>query len=166
MVSQGRRRRRLIAVLTCVRVSWLIYGKCSELYLLGRRKKTNVCCYYYHYFHFTDGEVEAPMCVHAKLLQSYPTLCDPMDCGLLGSSVHGFSRQEYWSGLPCPSPADLPNPGITFTSLKSPALAGGFFTTTATTHRDIQLCIRTPSGGRLNQDSTPDTESGAQTLTP
>ena len=40
----------------------------------------------------------------------------------------GFSRQEYWTGLPCPSPADLPNPGIEPTSLMFPALAGGFFT--------------------------------------
>ena len=37
-----------------------------------------------------------------------------------------FSRQEYWSGLPFPSPRDLPNPGI---EPMSPALAGGFFTT-------------------------------------
>ena len=44
----------------------------------------------------------------------------------------GFSRQEYWSGLPCPPPADLPDPGIEPTSLMSPALAGGFFTTGAT----------------------------------
>ena len=40
-----------------------------------------------------------------------------------------FSRQEYKSGLPCPSSQDLPNPGIKPTSLVSPALAGGFFTT-------------------------------------
>ena len=39
-----------------------------------------------------------------------------------------FSRQEYWSGLPFPSPGDLPNPGIEPTSLASPALAGRFFT--------------------------------------
>ena len=44
----------------------------------------------------------------------------------------GFSRQEYWSGLPCPSPGDLPDPGIEPLSLKSPELAGRFFTTTAT----------------------------------
>ena len=43
-----------------------------------------------------------------------------------------FSRQEYWSGLPCPSPEDLPDPGIEPASLTSPALAGGFFTTSAT----------------------------------
>ena len=37
----------------------------------------------------------------------------------------GFLRQEYWSGLPCPSPGDLPDPGY---EPLSPALAGGFFT--------------------------------------
>ena len=39
-----------------------------------------------------------------------------------------FSRQEYWSGLPCPPQGDLPNPGIEPVSLTSLALAGGFFT--------------------------------------
>ena len=43
----------------------------------------------------------------------------------------GFSRQEYWTGLPCPPPGDLPDPGIEPASLMSPALAGGFFTTSA-----------------------------------
>ena len=42
-----------------------------------------------------------------------------------------FSRQEYWGGLPFPTPGDLPNPGIEPTSLVSPALAGRFFTTSA-----------------------------------
>ena len=40
-----------------------------------------------------------------------------------------FSRQEYWSGFPFPSPGDLPDPGIELTSLVSPALAARFFTT-------------------------------------
>ena len=40
----------------------------------------------------------------------------------------GFSRQEYWSGLPCPS-LDLPNPGIEPMCLISPVLSGRFFTT-------------------------------------
>ena len=44
----------------------------------------------------------------------------------------GFSRQEYWSGLPCPPPGDLPHPGIESLSLMSPALTGKFFTTSAT----------------------------------
>jgi len=43
----------------------------------------------------------------------------------------GLSRQEYWRELPCPSPGDLPDPGIEPASLMSPALAGGFFTTSA-----------------------------------
>ena len=58
--------------------------------------------------------------MHAHSLQSGPTLCNPMDCSLPGSSVDGgFSRQEYWSGLPCPPPGDLPDPGI---EPESPAL--------------------------------------------
>ena len=44
----------------------------------------------------------------------------------------GFSRQEYWSGLPCPPPGDLPAPGKEPVSLTSPALAGRFFTTSTT----------------------------------
>ena len=44
----------------------------------------------------------------------------------------GFSRQEYRSGLPCPSPGDLPDSGIERMSLNSPALAGRFFTASAT----------------------------------
>ena len=41
----------------------------------------------------------------------------------------GFPRQEYWSGLPFPSPRDLPDPGIEPRSPVAPTLAGGFFTT-------------------------------------
>ena len=44
----------------------------------------------------------------------------------------GFFRQEYWSGLPCPPPGYVCNPGIEPASLMSPALAVGFFTTSAT----------------------------------
>ena len=48
---------------------------------------------------------------HTRLVaQSCSTLFDPMDCSLPGSSVLE-SRQEYWSGLPCPPPGDLPDPG-------------------------------------------------------
>ena len=56
----------------------------------------------------------------SEVAQSCPTLCYPMD-----SSLHqdppsmGFSRQEYWSGLPFPSPGNLPDPGI---EPRSPAL--------------------------------------------
>ena len=59
-------------------------------------------------------------CGLCLVAQSCPTLCDPMDYSLPGSSVHGeFSRQEYWSGLPHPPPGDLPNPGI---QSRSPSL--------------------------------------------
>ena len=70
-----------------------------------------------------ESDMTYRMCMLAKLLQSCPTLCNP---------CMGFSRQEHWSGLPCPSPGDLPYPKIKPMSLKSPALAGGFFTTRTT----------------------------------
>ena len=71
----------------------------------------------------------------------------------------GFSRQEYWSGLPCPPPGDLPNPGIKSASLWSLALAGRFFTTSATwealhplsislTHISLGLISGNPSSWR------------------
>ena len=45
--------------------------------------------------------------------QSCPTLCDPMDCSLSGSSVHGILQSKnYWSELPCPPPGDLPQSRI------------------------------------------------------
>ena len=56
------------------------------------------------------------MCEHA---QSCLTLCNPTNCSLSGSLSMGFSRQEYWSGLPFPSPGDHPDPGI---KPRSPAL--------------------------------------------
>ena len=56
-----------------------------------------------------------PFCVLSHF-SCVPTLCNPMDCSPLSM---GFSRQEYWSRLPCPPPGDLPNPGI---EPRSPAL--------------------------------------------
>ena len=53
-----------------------------------------------------------------------------------------FSRQEYWSGLPFPPPGDLPYLGIKPASLTSPALAGGFFTTSATWEALLSHYIR------------------------
>ena len=55
--------------------------------------------------------------------------CDPMDCNLPASSVHGFSRREYWSGLPFPIPGDFPDPDIKHEFLVFLALEGGFFIT-------------------------------------
>ena len=59
-------------------------------------------------------------CVHEAQLG--PALCDPMDCSLPGSFVHGISQAKHWSELPFLSPEDLPDPDIEPTSPVSPAL--------------------------------------------
>ena len=64
--------------------------------------------------------------------QSYLTFATPLTVACWAPLSTGFFRQEYWSGLPCPPPGDLPDPGIEPLSLASPALAGGFFATSAT----------------------------------
>ena len=53
----------------------------------------------------------------------------------------GFSRQEYWTELPYPSPGDLPDPGNEPTSLMSPALAGEFFTTSTPWEAHVEIHI-------------------------
>ena len=69
---------------------------------------------------------------HGNPLQ-YSCLEYPMDRGACQAPLSmRFSRQEQWSGLACPPLGDLPDPGIKPMSLMSPALAGGFFTTTRT----------------------------------
>ena len=66
-------------------------------------------------------------------------------CAILRTVAHQaplskeFSRQEYWSGLPCPPPGDLPDPGIKPVSLTPLALAGRFFTTSTTWEASISL---------------------------
>ena len=74
------------------------------------------------------------------VVHSYPTLCDPMEVACQASLSVGFSRQEYWSGLPFPTPRGLPNPEIKPTSVVSPALAGGFFTPSTTWDPDLVFC--------------------------
>ena len=71
--------------------------------------------------------------MHAKSLQPRPTPWNPRYCSPPGPLSTGFSRQEYWSGLPFPSPGDLPDLGIKPECLMSLPLAGGFFTTSALT---------------------------------
>ena len=96
--------------LTCAWYSWdfwcpLAFPECMPLSYL--QVFQNLCC--------------------AKSLQSCLTLCSSIDCSQTRLSME-FSREEYWSGLPFPSPGDLPDPG---TECMSPALTGGFFTTSA-----------------------------------
>ena len=59
--------------------------------------------------------------------KSCPTLATAWTVASQTPQFMGFSRQEYWSGLPCPAPGDLPDSGIKPTSPVSPALAGRFF---------------------------------------
>ena len=69
----------------------------------------------------------------AKLLQFCLTLCNLGTIVCQAPFSMGFSRQEYWSGLTCLPSGDLPDPGIEpMSPVTSPALSGGFFTTSAT----------------------------------
>ena len=68
-------------------------------------------------------------CVCAQLFSRVSLFVTPWTVAHQTPLSMGFSRQEYWSGLPFPAPRDLPDPGIKRMSLVSPVLAGGFFTT-------------------------------------
>ena len=72
-----------------------------------------------------NSEMECKDCF-CLLLSRVWFFCDPMDCSPPSPPSLGFFRQEYWNGLPFPSPGDLPNPGIEPASY---ALSGGFFIT-------------------------------------
>ena len=78
-----------------------------------------------------DKHMGACMLSHFSCVQLFAT---PWTVACQAPLSMEFPRQEYRSGLPCPSPGDLPNPGTETLSLMSPALAGagGFFTTSAT----------------------------------
>ena len=73
-----------------------MYSSRNKLYIY-------VCMYKHTHTH-------TYMC--AKLLQSCLILCDPMDCSPPGFLSMGFSKQEYWSGLPFPTAGDLSYPGL------------------------------------------------------
>ena len=70
------------------------------------------------------------LCVYIQLLQLCPTLCGPM--GLPVSSVRGILQARILEWVACPPPGDLPNAGIKPVPFMFPALAGGFFITSAT----------------------------------
>ena len=73
-----------------------------------------------NFWHVVGTQVCVCVCARARA-QLCPTLCDPVDCSRQALLSMGFSRQEYWNGLPFPPPGDLPNPGIKPASLASPA---------------------------------------------
>ena len=66
------------------------------------------------------------VCLCAKSVQSCQTLCDPVDCSLPGSSVHGTLQARILAWVAVPSSRDLSNPG-TSPSPTTPALAGRLF---------------------------------------
>ena len=72
------------------------------------------------------------MCGLAQMLQCVQLFVTLWTVARQALLLVGFSRQEYRSGLLCPPPGDLPDPGIKPGSLMFPALAGGFFTTSIT----------------------------------
>ena len=90
--------------------------------------------------------------------QSCPTLCDPWTVSCQASLSMEFSRQEYWSGLPCPPPGDLPNPGMEIRSpasqvdslpTKSPGkpnlVASPNPSGSSSRHRHVQILLNLPS---------------------
>ena len=95
---------------------WFCNNTCSFFTLAHSLFSSFICSFSKKYLHthYMPRAVQSTARVVVHLAtQSCPTLCDPMDWGLPGFFVRGDSSgQEYWSGLPCPSPGDLPDPGI------------------------------------------------------
>ena len=91
----------------------------------------NTICWFPYYLHDLSIWCHMHECVlsHFSYVQLFVTLWTRAPQVPLSM---GFSRQEYWSGLPCPPPRDLHNPGIKPMSLISSALAGRFFITSTT----------------------------------
>ena len=79
------------------------------------------------YFYFSFLLLSAFLCgtLHVQLAVALWTVAHQASLSV------GFFRQEYWSGLLFPTPGDLPNPGIEYSSLTTPTLAGGFFTSSS-----------------------------------
>ena len=87
----------------------------------------------------TENNTDTNLSQDVKCLAQSRTLSDQVQLfSTLGTGAHqaplfmGFSRQEYWSGLPFPPPMALSNPGIEPASLMTPTLVSGLFTTSAT----------------------------------
>ena len=88
-----------------------------------------------HSLHLCLGKWESWIDIYTLLLSRFSRVqlfVTPWTVAHQAPLSVGFSRQRYWSGLSCPCPGDLPNPGIKLMPLMSPALAGRFFTTSTT----------------------------------
>ena len=91
-----------------------------------------VCVYIYIYIYITNlfiscEDMKSALCTCVWSLSSVWVFATPWIVARQAPLFMEFSRQEFWSGLPFPTPGDLPDPGIKPTSLASRALAGRFF---------------------------------------
>ena len=96
--------------------------------MLPRHTKNLTCMHLEKQIHGRHRQLSIHMsyCSYVQLFATLWTVAHETPLSM------GFSREEYWNGLPFPSPGDLPDAGIEPISLLSPALAGGIFTTRAT----------------------------------
>ena len=108
----------------------------SSQFLLGKSAGVKLLCYKVYYMCVCVCVcvcVRPCVCVSHTRTHAYPVaqlcLSTPWAVAHQAPLSLGFFRQEYWSGLPFPTPGNLPNSGIYPTSLVSPALADRFFTT-------------------------------------
>ena len=104
------------------------------------------------------GEASQLACakVHVCMLSHVKLFVTPWTAAHQAPLSMGFSRQEYWSGLPCPPPGDLPNPGIEPASPASSALQADFFTWEAKVHSfSFQFLSQTCFKGRKTFLLTP-----------
>ena len=131
---------------------------------VGKRRVTQIKVLFhslYTHQHFSHNTWHLPhITILGQVLScfSHVRLCaTPWTISRQAPLSMGFSRQEYWSGLPCSPPGDLPDPGIEPTSLMSPALAGRFFTSSAilVSYKLYILRMKT-SYSKTNYASKPD----------
>ena len=110
------------------------YGKTYSLLVWTKFYERQVFSHAYDTSHYHT--ISSCMYGGGLVAKSCPTLATPWTVVWHAPLSVGFSRQKYWSGLPFPSPGDLPDPGI---EPGSPALAGGCFTIWATREAPLQL---------------------------
>ena len=96
------------------------------LLVVSYKAKHTFCCLVRHFPTLRN------VCVCMCVLSRARLFATPWTVARQAPLSVGFSRQEYWNGLPFPSPGNLPDPGIKSVSPSSPALAGRFFTTNTT----------------------------------
>ena len=91
------------------------------------------------WFHRTNFSWSMKMEFRLVCAQSCPSLCSPMDCSPPSSSVHGILQERILEWVDIPTQGDLPNPDNKPASLASPALVGGFFTTSSTWDAQVNM---------------------------